>query len=447
MTTASKSCRSFVSQALQRIPRSGIRDFFDIVANRKDVISLGIGEPDFVTPWHIRESAIRAIEKGATRYTANLGMPELRQQIARYVADAFHAQYDGMTEVLVSVGVSEAMDLAIRAVVEPGDEVLYHEPCFVAYAPLIRMAHAVPVPVETRAADGFRLRIEALDLAVRAVLQPGDEVLYHEPCFVAYAPLIRLAGGVPVPVVTRAADDFRLRIAALEAAVTPRTRVLLLNFPTNPTGAALRRTDVEALAAFAIKHDLLVITDEVYSELTYDVERVSIAAVPGMKERTVFLHGFSKAWAMTGFRLGFACAPVDLIEAMMKIHQYCMMSAPTVSQMAGIEALRHGAEDIVEMRESYRQRRNYICAALNEMGLSCHVPEGAFYVFPSIQSTGLTSMDFAMRLINEESVACVPGTAFGACGEGYLRCCYATNIDLIKEAMSRMARFVKKARG
>jgi len=394
MTTASKSCRSFVSQALQRIPRSGIRDFFDIVANRKDVISLGIGEPDFVTPWHIRESAIRAIEKGATRYTANLGMPELRQQIARYVADAFHAQYDGMTEVLVSVGVSEAMDLAIRAVVEPGDEVLYHEPCFVAYAPLIRMAHAVPVPVETRAADGFRLRIEAL-----------------------------------------------------ESRVTPRSRVLLLNFPTNPTGAALRRTDVEALAAFAIKHDLLVITDEVYSELTYDVERVSIAAVPGMKERTVFLHGFSKAWAMTGFRLGFACAPVDLIEAMMKIHQYCMMSAPTVSQMAGIEALRHGAEDIVEMRESYRQRRNYICAALNEMGLSCHVPEGAFYVFPSIQSTGLTSMDFAMRLINEESVACVPGTAFGACGEGYLRCCYATNIDLIKEAMSRMARFVKKARG
>ena len=394
MTTASKSRRSFVSQALQRIPRSGIRDFFDIVANRKDVISLGIGEPDFVTPWHIRESAIRAIEKGATRYTANLGMPELRQQIAQYVADAFHAQYDGMTEVLVAVGVSEAMDLAIRAVVEPGDEVLYHEPCFVAYAPLIRMAHAVPVSVETRAADGFRLRIEAL-----------------------------------------------------EAKVTPRTRVLLLSFPTNPTGAALRRADVEALAAFATRHDLLVITDEVYSELTYDVERVSIAAVPGMKERTVFLHGFSKAWAMTGFRLGFACAPTDLIEAMMKIHQYCMMSAPTVSQMAGIEALRHGADDIVEMRESYRQRRNYICAALNEMGLSCPVPEGAFYVFPSIQSTGLSSMDFAMRLINEESVACVPGTAFGACGEGHLRCCYATNIDLIKEAMSRMARFVKKARG
>ncbi len=394
MTTDCKSRRSFVSPSLQSIPRSGIRDFFDIVANRKDVISLGIGEPDFVTPWHIRESAIHAIEKGATKYTANLGMPELRQALAQYVASEFHASYDWKSQILVAVGVSEAMDLAIRAVVEPGDEVLYHEPCFVAYAPLIRMAHAVPVPVETNPADGFRLQV-----------------------------------------------------AALEAKVTPRSRVLLLNFPTNPTGAALRRADVEALAAFAIKHDLLVITDEVYSELTYDGERISIVSVPGMQERTIFLHGFSKAWAMTGFRLGFACAPTELIEAMMKIHQYCMMSAPTISQIAGIEALQHGAEDIVEMRESYRQRRNYICAALNDMGLTCHVPEGAFYVFPSIQSTGLTSKDFALRLISDESVACVPGSAFGACGEGFLRCCYATNIDLIKEAMSRMERFVRKVRG
>ncbi|MEI6211146.1 MAG: aminotransferase class I/II-fold pyridoxal phosphate-dependent enzyme [bacterium] len=394
MTTDSKSRRSFVSTSLQNIPRSGIRDFFDIVANRKDVISLGIGEPDFVTPWHVRVAAIQAIEKGATHYTANLGMPELRQAIAQYVAGAFHASYDWKTQILVAVGVSEALDLAIRAVVEPGDEVLYHEPCFVAYAPLIRMAHAVPVPVETCAADGFRLQV-----------------------------------------------------SALEARVTPRSRVLLLNFPTNPTGATLRRADVEDLAAFAIRHDLLVITDEVYSELTYDGERVSIASIPGMAERTIFLHGFSKAWAMTGFRLGFACAPADLIEAMMKIHQYCMMSAPTVSQVAGIEALRNGADDIVEMRESYRQRRNCICAALNEMGLACHVPEGAFYVFPSIQSTGLSSKDFAMRLIHEESVACVPGSAFGACGEGYLRCCYATDIKLIREAMRRMERFVKKVRG
>ncbi|MEI8242698.1 MAG: aminotransferase class I/II-fold pyridoxal phosphate-dependent enzyme [bacterium] len=394
MTTASKPPRSFVSTVVQNLPKSGIRDFFDIVANRKDIISLGIGEPDFITPAHIREVAIRAIQDGATKYTANLGMPELRQAIASYVAGSFHVSYDWKTEILVSVGVSEALDLAIRAVVETGDEVLYHEPCFVAYAPLIRMSHAVPVPVETRAADGFRLRLEAL-----------------------------------------------------EARVTPRSRVLLLNFPTNPTGAALRRADVETLAAFAIRHDLLVITDDVYSELTYDGERISIVAMPGMKERTIFLNGFSKAWAMTGFRLGFACAPAGLIEAMMKIHQYGMMSAPTISQIAGIQAIQHGDADIAEMRESYRRRRDFICGALNEMGLACHVPEGAFYVFPSIQSTGLTSKDFAMRLIHEESVACVPGNAFGACGEGFLRCCYATSMEQLQEAMTRMARFVRKVRG
>ena len=393
MTTVSKSPRSFVSNTVLNLPRSGIRDFFDIVANRKDVISLGVGEPDFVTPWHIRERAIQAIEKGSTKYTANLGMPELRQAIAQYVADSYHVNYDGMKEVLVTVGGSEAIDLAVRAVVNPGDEVLYHEPCFVSNAPLIRLAGGVPVPVETSVTDGFRLRIEAL-----------------------------------------------------EAKITPRSRVLLMNFPTNPTGAALRRADVESLARFAIKHNLVIITDEAYSELTYDVERVAIAAMPGMRERTIMLNSFSKAWAMTGFRLGFTCAPQELTEGMMKIHQYCMMCASSISQQAGIEALRHGAEDIVEMRDSYRQRRNFICNALNEMGLTCHVPEGAFYVFPSIQSTGLKSMDFAMRLINEESVACVPGTAFGACGEGFLRCCYATDINLIKEAMLRMARFVKKVK-
>ena len=394
MTTDSKSRRSFVAPLVRDLPRSGIRDFFDIVANRKDVISLGIGEPDFATPWHIRSMALSAIEQGATRYTANLGMPELRQAIVQYVADSYHVTYDWKQEVLVAVGVSEA-----------------------------------------------------LDLAVRAVLQPGDEVLYHEPCFVAYAPLIRLAGGVPVPVVTRAADDFRLRIAALEAAVTPRTRVLLLNFPNNPTGATLRAQDAADLARFAVRHDLLVITDEVYSELTYEGDRDSIAAQTGMRERTVFLNGFSKAWSMTGFRLGFACAPAELIEAMMKIHQYCMMCASSISQHAGIEALRHGVGDSAEMRDSYRQRRNFICAELNSMGLDCRVPAGAFYVFPSIRATGLPSRDFALRLLNEESVACVPGDAFGACGEGYLRCCYATDIDLIKEAMVRMARFVKKVRG
>lgn len=389
MTTDSKSHRSFVTPLVRDLPRSGIRDFFDIVANRQDVISLGIGEPDFATPWHIRKVAVAALEQGATRYTANLGMPELRQAIAQYVANSYQAAYDWKQEVLVAVGVSEAYDLAIRAVIEPGDEVLYHEPCFVAYAPLIRMAR-----------------------------------------------------GVPVAIATRPDDDFRLRIADLEASVTPRTRALLLNFPNNPTGATLRPEDVTTLTQFAIRHDLLVITDEVYSELTYDGVRVSIAAAPGMQERTIFLNGFSKAWSMTGFRLGFACAPAELIEAMMKIHQYGMMCASSLSQHAGIEALRNGADDCLEMRESYRQRRNYICAELNAMGLTCRVPAGAFYVFPSIHSTGLPSREFALRLLNEESVACVPGDAFGTCGEGFIRCCYATDITLIKEAMARMARFV-----
>jgi aminotransferase len=287
---------------------------------------------------------------------------------------------------------------------------------------------------------------EALDLAARATLRPGDEVLFHEPSFVAYAPLIRLAGGVPVPVVTRPADAFRLRVKDLEAALTPRTRALLLSFPCNPTGATLRPEDVAALAEFAVRRDLLVFTDEVYSELTYEGERLSIAAQPGMKERTVFLNGFSKAWSMTGFRLGFACAPAEIIEAMMKIHQYCMMCASSISQYAGLEALRHGVNDSAEMRDSYALRRNFICAELNAMGLDCVVPSGAFYVFPSIKATRLSSRDFALRLLNEESVACVPGDAFGACGEGFVRCCYATDMELIKEAMRRTARFVRKLR-
>jgi aminotransferase len=390
MTTDSKSPRNFVAPHMADIPRSGIRDFFDIVASRTDVISLGIGEPDFPTPWHIRAQTIQAIEQGATRYTGNLGTPELRRAIADYTAASYGISYDWSGEVLVTVGVSEAMDLAFRAVLSPGDEVLYHEPSFVAYAPLVRMAHGVPVAVETRAADGFRLHVEAL-----------------------------------------------------EARVTPRTRALLLSFPTNPTGATLSRRDAEDLAAFAIRHDLLVISDEVYSELTYEGERVSVVAQPGMKERAIFLNGFSKAWSMTGFRLGFACAPHALIEAMMKIHQYGMMCASSISQRAGVEALRNGAGDIAAMRDAYRQRRNFICGALNEMGLDCFLPAGAFYVFPSIRGTGLTSRDFALRLLEQESVACVPGDAFGACGEGHVRCCYATDIALIREAMARMERFVK----
>ncbi|MDD5705379.1 MAG: aminotransferase class I/II-fold pyridoxal phosphate-dependent enzyme [Kiritimatiellae bacterium] len=395
MTSDCKSHRDFIAPHVRDLPRSGIRDFFDIVATRADIISLGIGEPDFTTPWHIRERAIEAIEQGATRYTANLGLSELRKAVSRYLARSYPGlTYDWQHETLITVGVSEALDLAIRALLSPGDEVLYHEPCFVAYAPLIRLAHGVPVPVETRAADGFRL--------------------------------------------TR---------AALEARLTPRTRALLINFPCNPTGAALTAADASELADFVREHDLVMITDEVYSELTYDMPRVSVATQPGMRERTVFLNGFSKAWAMTGFRLGFACAPAELIEAMMKVHQFGMMCAPVVSQKAAIEALDNGWDDIREMRESYQARRNYLCSAFAAIGLECFVPQGAFYAFPSISGMGLNSHDFAMRFLDEERVACVPGTAFGACGEGYVRCAYATDMEQIKEAMGRLERFVKRLRG
>ena len=393
MTNASQSVRDFVAPHVRGLPKSGIRAFFDIVASRKDVISLGIGEPDFPTPWHIRARTIEAIESGATRYTSNLGSPELRQAIAAYTERAFHVGYDWKSEIVVTVGVSEAFDIAFRATLSPGDEVLYHEPAFVAYAPLMRTTHAVPVAVATHRAD-----------------------------------------------------DFRVQVSDLEKKVTPRTRALFLNYPNNPTGAALRRSDVEALAAFAIRHDLLVYTDEVYAELTYEGERVSIAAMPGMKDRTIFLNGFSKAWSMTGFRLGYVCAPPALTDAMMKIHQYGMMCASSISQAAGLEALRAGDDDIAGMRDSYRLRRNYIVSSLNAMGLDCFTPPGAFYVFPSITSTGLSSEDFALRLLNEESVACVPGTAFGVCGEGHIRCTYATGMESLKKAMERMGAFVTRLR-
>jgi aminotransferase len=390
----SKSPHSYVASYLQGVPRSGIRDFFEIVDMRDDVISLSIGEPDFTSPWHIREAAIFALERGATSYTANLGLLELRRAVTDYVKRSFQLDYCHRTETLITVGVSEALDLAIRAIINPGDEVLYHQPCYVSYGPLITFAHGVPVPVATDAANGFRLTPELL------------------------APH-----------------------------VTPRTKALMLNFPTNPTGAILDESDVEDLAAFAIQHDLVVITDEVYSELTYDDPRVSIASVPGMRERTIFLNGLSKAWAMTGFRLGFSCAPAELTEAMMKVHQYTMMCAPILSQKAAIEALAQGDPDIREMRDDYNRRRRFICASLNEMGLTCDLPRGAFYAFPSIKSTGLTSQEFALRLLDEEQVACVPGTAFGEAGEGFLRCSYATGMDEIKEAMTRMARFVGRLKG
>lgn len=390
MTTGSKSPRDFIARAVRELPKSGIRDFFDIVATRGDVISLGIGEPDFTTPWHIRERAITALERGATHYTSNLGLAELRRAICRYVASAYGGlSYDWRTETMVTVGVSEALDAVLRAITEP-----------------------------------------------------GDEIIYHEPCFVAYAACIKLAGGTPVPVATTPGNGFRLTREALERAVTPRSKALLVNFPCNPTGAVLDAASARMLADFTAEHNLLLISDEVYSELTYDVERVSPMELPGVRDRAIFLGGFSKAWAMTGFRLGFVCAPHDLLDATMKIHQYGIMCAPTACQHAAVEALENGDEDIAAMRESYRARRNFICDAFDRMGVPCVRPQGAFYVFPQISGTGMSSYDFAMRLLDDKAVACVPGSAFGACGEGFVRCSYATGMQQLEEAMGRFASFV-----
>jgi len=379
-----------ISRQVAGIPRSGIRDFFELVQGRDDVISLGVGEPDFATPWHIREAAIYSLEKGHTSYTSNLGLLSLRKEISRYVSDFFHVDYAAESEVLVTVGVSEAIDLALRALVDPGDEVIYHSPCYVSYLPSITLAH-----------------------------------------------------GVAVDVPTSKRDDFALRADMLEAAITTKTRVLMLNFPTNPTGAVMPLGELEKIAALCIKHDLIVITDEIYCELRYDEdEHVSIASLPGMKERTILLHGFSKAFAMTGFRLGYACAPQPLIEAMMKIHQYAMLCAPITSQAAALEALQNGEPAMIKMRESYHHRRDFVVMRLNEMGIDCHAPGGAFYVFADIRKTGLSSKEFATQLLEAENVAAVPGDAFGESGEGFLRCCYATSFEELKTAMMRMERFI-----
>jgi len=387
--------QSKIARNISAIPRSGIRDFFELVQGRDDVISLGVGEPDFTTPWHIREAAIYSLEKGQTTYTSNLGNLSLRRAISRYVSGFFGVDYDPAGEILVTVGVSEAIDLALRALLDPGDEVIYHEPCYVSYSPSIIMAHGVAVAVETKREDGFSLRPENL-----------------------------------------------------AAAITPRSRVLMLNFPTNPTGACATRSDLEGIAKLAIEHDLMVITDEIYSELRYDDEpHLSIASLPGMRERTVLLHGFSKAFAMTGFRLGYACAPQPVIEAMMKIHQYSMLCAPIMSQNAALEALENGAPAVEKMRASYHQRRDFLVRALNDAGLDCHTPGGAFYLFPDIRSTGLSSREFATRLLEAENVACVPGDAFGASGAGFLRCCYATAFADLRTAAERIARFVASLRG
>ena len=381
---------SKISRQVAAVPRSGIRDFFDLVQGREDVISLGVGEPDYSAPWHIREAAIYSLERGNTSYTSNLGLMSLRRKIADYVGGFFGVQYDPATEVLVTVGVSEALDLALRALLNPGDEVVYHEPCYVSYMPGTVMAHGVPVAVATRKQDGFSLKPEAL-----------------------------------------------------AEALTPSSRVLLLNFPTNPTGGIASQEDLAGIASLCVEHDLIVISDEIYSELRYDDEtHLSIASFPGMRERTILLHGFSKAFAMTGFRLGYACAPAPLTEAMMKIHQYSMLCAPITSQAAAQEALENGAVSVERMRESYHERRDFVVRRFNEIGMDCHSPGGAFYVFPDVRGFGLSSRDFAMRLLEAENVAAVPGDAFGSSGEGFLRCCYATAFDQLKEAVERIERFV-----
>lgn len=393
MTERSGSIGSFVASHVQGIPRSGIREFFDIVASQKEVISLGVGEPDFATPWHIREAAIYALEQGRTSYTSNLGTPQLRAAIATHLAAKFGVTYNPTNEILIAVGVSEAMDLALRAVINPGDEVIYHEPCYVSYSPSIALAHGVPVPVACRVEDGFAVRAEAI-----------------------------------------------------EKVITPKSKVLVINFPTNPTGGTMTGQELQRIADLAIRHNLLVLTDEIYSELTFEGEHTSIASLPGMRERTIFLHGFSKAYAMTGFRIGYACAPAELTEAMMRIHQYSMLCASIISQEAALEAIQHGEPDTLEMREQYRLRRNFVVNALNTMGLRCHLPRGSFYAFPSVAATGLGSKDFAIRLLREEKVACVPGSAFGACGESFVRCCFATSLPQLEIAMDRMARFVQRCR-
>ncbi len=380
----------FLADHVRDIPRSGIRDFFDIVQSMDNVISLGIGEPGFVTPWHIREAAIFALERGRTSYTSNYGHIKLRRAISRYVTDNYGVTYNPDNEILVTVGVSEAMDIALRS-----------------------------------------------------ILNPGDEVLYHEPCYVSYHPSVVLCHGVGKAVSTLVENQFALTAADVAAGITEKSKVLLLSFPTNPTGAVLHGEELDKIAALCVKHNLLVLTDEIYSELTYSGQHRSIAALPGMKERTIFLHGFSKAFAMTGFRIGYACAPPDLLEGMLKVHQYAMMCAPILSQDAAVEAMEHGAEDVAAMREQYWLRRNFIVKSFNEIGLTCHMPQGAFYAFPCIRSTGLTSKEFAVKLLEQQRVAMVPGTAFGPSGEGYCRASYCASMPDLEKAVERIASFVR----
>lgn len=374
---------------------SGIRKFFDIVAEMDDVISLGVGEPDFDTPWHIRDEGIYSLEKGRTFYTSNSGLKELRMEIAAYLQRTQGLEYHYLSQIFVTVGGSEAIDLAMRAMINPGDEVLIPQPSYVSYEPCVVMADGKPVVIELKEENQFRLTPEEL-----------------------------------------------------EAAIMPKTKILVMPFPNNPTGAIMEREDLEKLVPIIEKHDLFVVSDEIYGELTYGGKKhVSIAALPGMQERTILINGFSKAYAMTGWRLGYACGPKEVIRQMVKIHQYCIMCAPTTSQYAAVEALRNGDEDVRRMRESYDERRRFVLFTLKEMGLPCFEPEGAFYVFPCIREFGMTSDEFATNLLKEEKVAIVPGTAFGNCGEGYLRISYAYSIESLKKALKRLENYVRRLRG
>ncbi len=385
--------RNPLSDTIVQIPPSGIRKFFDIVSEMKDAISLGVGEPDFDTPWHIREEGIYSLERGRTFYTSNAGLKELKEEISKYLKRRYNVFYDYSGEIMVTVGGSEAIDIALRAMINPG---------------------------------------------------AGEEVLIPQPSYVSYVPCTVLAGGVPVIIELEAKDDFRLTPEKLLEKITPNTKILVLPFPNNPTGAIMEKEDLEAIAKIVIEKDLFVISDEIYSELTYKGEHTTIASFPGMKERTVLINGFSKAFAMTGWRLGYACAPELILPQMLKIHQFAIMCAPTTSQYAGVEALRNSDEDVKNMREAYNQRRRYLMHEFKEMGLDCFEPYGAFYTFPCIKRFGMTSDEFATRLLREEKVAVVPGTAFGDCGEGYLRISYAYSLEDLKKALERIKRFINK---
>lgn len=378
-----------IAKKCREMKPSGIRKFFDLANAMEGVISLGVGEPDFQTPWNVRHAAITALEKGKTKYTANSGLSELRNAISAKTERDTGVHYDPDSEIIVTVGGSEGIDIAIRSLIDP-----------------------------------------------------GDEVLVVEPCFVCYSPIVSLCGGVPVPITTKAEDRFRLTAEQLKAAITPKTKVLILPFPNNPTGAVMEREDLEAVAEVLRGTDILVLTDEIYSALTYGIKHFSIIQLPGMRERTIYVNGFSKAYSMTGWRLGYICAPQPLVKQMLKIHQYGIMSSPTISQYAAIEALEECDADVEKMRREYDQRRRYLVNALNSIGLDCFEPQGAFYVFPSIKSTGLSSEEFCEKLLYEHSVAVVPGNAFGECGEGYIRISYAYSIAHIKTAVQRIKEFV-----